>query len=252
MNHEPDPAAFYTGLVARIYRHLRGDEFDPEPYARFVARFGEPALELGCGDGDPILELCARGLEVEGLDSSTDMLVRCQAAASARDLHVVLHQATFETMDLGRRYRAIYFAGATFNLLTTDAAGQHALDRIAMHLTPDGAAMIPVFVPEPLSVDDLGVSREHIEADGTTMRVTALSSTRDEAERTQATVLAYELVHAGVVERAERPWVLHWFERERFESMVAMAGLRVEDVWRSDGAPAAAADTAVSFVLRLG
>ena len=247
---EPDPAAFYTGLVARIYRHLRGDEFDPEPYARFVARYGEPALELGCGDGDPILALRARGLDVEGLDASSDMLVRCQAAAAARALHVVLHQGTFETMDLGRRYRSIYFAGATFNLLTTDDAAQRTLDRIAMHLAEDGAAMIPLFVPEPLSMDDLGVAREHIEPDGTIMRVTPLSSIRDEPARTQTTVLGYELVEAGVIERAERPWVLHWFERDDLESMVAAAGLRVAAVRRFDGAPAAPDDTAVTIVAR--
>jgi len=52
-----DEADFYTGLVARLYSPLRSADPDPAPYAGFIAACGEPALELGCGDGDPMLAL---------------------------------------------------------------------------------------------------------------------------------------------------------------------------------------------------
>ena len=48
---------------------------------------------LGCGDGDPLLALRAEGLDVEGLDSSADMLDRCRVRADAAGLDVVLHHA---------------------------------------------------------------------------------------------------------------------------------------------------------------
>ena len=60
-----DPASFYTGLVADLYGPLRSVVQDPEPYVRFIELSGEPALELGCGDGDPLLELRSRGIDVE-------------------------------------------------------------------------------------------------------------------------------------------------------------------------------------------
>jgi hypothetical protein len=48
-----------------------------------------------------------------------------------------------EDMDLGRRYRSIYLAGATFNLLVDDATAGAALGRIAAHLEPGGVAPVP-------------------------------------------------------------------------------------------------------------
>ena len=79
-----DPSQFYTGIVAEIYAPLRSSVPDVEPYTRFIAQSGEPALELGCGTGDPLLDLRARGVDVEGLDASADMLVRCRAEAETR------------------------------------------------------------------------------------------------------------------------------------------------------------------------
>ena len=52
-----EPSQFYTGLVAELYAPLRSAVPDAEPYARFIALSGEPALELGCGVG--LVGLCA-------------------------------------------------------------------------------------------------------------------------------------------------------------------------------------------------
>jgi SAM-dependent methyltransferase len=252
-----DAADFYTGLVARIYRHLRSETFDPAPYARFVERFGQPALELGCGDGDPILDLRERGLDVEGLDSSADMLAGCRRAAAERGLTVELHHATFQTMDLGRRYRSIYLAGGTFCLLPDDHAAQQALHRIAAHLQPGGTAMIPLFVPNDPDEPDggppsIGRTRAITTDDGQVMGLTMLSVEHDSANRLQTTRLRYDISDAdGSSDTVEREWVLHWFEQQRFTTMVADAGLTVLRIAAGDGSRAAADARSFTFVVRL-
>lgn len=249
MSAEPSlPSEFYTGVVADIYRHLRSSEFDPEPYARFVQRSGEPALELGCGDGDPMLALRARGLEVEGLDSSADMLARCRRAAARRGLDVTLHHATFETMDLARRYRSIYFAGPTFNLLIDDASAQAALGRIVAHLHPDGRVMIPLFVPARPIAEEIGRVREHVTEDGVVMRLTVVDVARDEDARTQVTELRYELIDGDGHRSVTRQWRLHWFDQRRFVAMAQHAGLAVRSVSAPNGS-ATGADSAYTIVL---
>jgi SAM-dependent methyltransferase len=226
-----DPALFYTGLVARLYAPLRSSgRPDPEPYVRFVTRSGQPALELGCGDGEPLLDLRARGIDVEGLDSSPDMLARCRAAAAERGLVVTLHESPMESMELIRRYRSIYVAGPTFNLIVDDDTAWRALARIRAHLEPDGSALIPLFIPRPMPASALGVPRRHVTDDGTTMSVTLVSEHRDEAARLQTARLRYELEVSGEVTVEERDWILHWHTQEGFRQLVGDAGLLVGDV----------------------
>jgi trans-aconitate methyltransferase len=233
-----DPALFYTGIVAQLYAPLRSSGApDPEPYARFIAASGQPALELGCGDGDPLLALRARGIDVEGLDSSRDMLERCRLAAAERGFTVTLHEMSMASMELPRRYRSIYLAGPTFNLLVDDDTAWHALARIRAQLEPQGSALIPLFVPQPLPAAAIGVPRTHLTEDGVTMRVTVVSAAHDDEARVQTTVLRYELESHGHLVSEERPWVLHWHTQEGFRQLVGDAGLLVADVVAADGGP---------------
>lgn len=223
-----EPADFYTGLVAQLYGPLRSAVPDPEPYARFVSHSGEPALELGCGSGDPLLDLVARGLDVEGLDSSEDMLGQCRAAAQDRGLHVVLHHQRMEHMDLERRYRSIYIAGPSFNLLPDDDLAHGALQRIGAHLAPGGRALVPLFVPEP--VGDLGDARVHTEDDGTVLRFSVLHDERDDASRTLRRRMRYERVCGDAIDVVEPEWVVHWFAPGGFAKLAAAAGLEARAI----------------------
>ena len=243
------PSDFYTGLVARLYAPLRdAGAPDPQPYAAFIAAHGEPALELGCGDGDPLLQLRSIGLDVEGLDSSADMLERLRVRAEASGIDVVVHHSTIEAMEMRRRYRSMFLAGETFNLLPDDDTAWHALDRIRTHLEVGGVALIPLFIPRPTPERFFGVARTHTADDGSEMRVTALSETRDVAKRLQVTMLRYEIETAdGVVTNEERPWLLHWHTQGGFQALAEEAGLTVIAVLAADGSPAGPEDAEFEF-----
>jgi trans-aconitate methyltransferase len=245
-----EPALFYTGLVADLYAPLRSaGPPDPAPYLRFVRRAGQPALELGCGDGDPLLDLRARGLDVEGLDASPDMLARCRVRAEARGLAVTLHESPMESMELRRHYRSIYLAGPTFNLLTDDDTAWRALARIRAHLEPDGSALIPLFVPPPVLPRTIGTPRTHVMEDGTTLRFTVTGVERDDAARLQVNHTRYERERDGEVEVLERDWILHWYTHEGFRQLVSDAGLLVDELLGEDGAPAPPEATTYAFVV---
>ena len=241
-----DPDQFYTGIVAELYRTLRAASPDPEPYVRFIEGSGQPALELGCGDGDPILDLVGRGLDVEGLDSSDDMLDRCRARAAALDLPITLHRQSMQEMDLPRRYRSIYLAGATFNLLPDDDTARRVLVRIRDHLTADGRALIPLMVPSPTTRSE--TAREQVDANGSVVRLVGQPPIRDEATRTQRTVLRYERISTdGTTERSEREWLLHWYPKPIFDALVDGCGLATVAV--VDVADAPGGDETFAFIV---
>jgi trans-aconitate methyltransferase len=244
------PAAFYTGIVVEVYGPLRSSRPDARPYADFIRRWGEPALELGCGDGDPMLTLRAAGFEVEGLDSSADMLAKLRRAADDRGIEVATHHSAIEHMQLDRTYRSIFLAGPTFNLIPDDPTAMLALERIRDHLEPAGAALIPLFIPDPLPADQLGLVREHVEDRGRVLRVTATASEREPEARRQTTILRYEVIDAHETRVTERPWVLHWYAQDRFRELVAAAGLRVDAVLGTDRSPPAVGATEFAFVVR--
>ncbi len=166
------------------------------------------------------------------------MLQRCRRAAADRGLEVVVHHQRIQDLDLSRRYRTIFLAGATFNLLTTDEDASAALVRIRAHLDPGGSALIPLFIPAQTPPEDLGRAKQATEPNGTVIRVTAISERRDEQRRTQETTLRYERIGDGDHEVEDRPWTLHWHTQEGFRSLASAAGLRTAAVLDERGEPA--------------
>ncbi|MFE3198248.1 class I SAM-dependent methyltransferase [Embleya sp. NPDC059237] len=238
-----DPADFYTGIVAELYGPLKSFSQDPEPYAAFIRQAGIPALELGCGDGDPLLELCRRGLDVDGVDSSADMLERLRRRADEQGIRATVFHQRMEALNLPRRYRAIFLAGPTFTLLPDDATALTALRGIRDHLTEGGTALVPLFTPAPTPAEQIGRVRTATAPDGAELRVSVVSEQRDETARTQTTLLRYERHHGSDSTIEDRPWIMHWYPRDRFETLAMTAGLTVIAVTDPDGKPAFADST---------
>jgi len=244
-----EAADYYSGLVADAYAKLKSTSFAAQPYADFVRTNGQPGLEIGCGDGEPLLELCAGGLDVDGVDSSLDMVKRCRDNASRLRLNVDVHHQRVEDLALQRRYRSIYFAGPTFNLLPDDETACRALQRIGENLTDHGVAMIPLWIPEPTPPAEMGVSRE-AEDHGAVLRYTALSETYDETTRTRTTSARYEKVGAAAAETVDREWIIHWHTPDGFRALCDRAGMTVirlaDDITGADPT-----DTSESFTATL-
>ncbi|MCL2729684.1 MAG: class I SAM-dependent methyltransferase [Actinomycetia bacterium] len=231
-----DAADFYTRIVAEVYGPLKAATQDAEPYAAFVEETGAPALELGCGVGDPLLDLRRRGLDVEGVDSSANMLERCRRRARKQRLRVVLHHQRMESLHLQRRYRAIFLAGPTFNLLPDDTTAVAALRGVRAHLAEAGTLLVSLFVPSPTPPEEIGQARIATADDGAELRVSVVSEERNETERTQTTVLRYERHVRGRSTVVDRPWVMHWYTPAGFEDLAAAAGLVLSAVQPSVGA----------------
>ncbi len=242
---------FYTGLVAEMYDALVSYRAPVDFYADLIRRGGEPALELGCGTGHPLLDLVAQGLDVQGLDSSRDMLARCAAKAEARGLRVTLHQQEMQDFTLAARYRTIFLAGGSFMLLADTADAERTLRRIHDHLVAGGRAIIPLYVPprapEAALADDQWRAREHQrESDGATLRVSERFH-YDLTRQLRVATLRYEVLRDGaIVQQLERPWWLRWYSQNEFRRLLRNAGFTSDIVVAENGQPVT--DDAAAFV----
>lgn len=241
-----DPANFYSGILVDAYAQLKSNSFTADRYRAFVVAHGEPALEIGCGDGQPLLDLCAEGLDVEGVDSSADMLERCRENAVRRGIEVRLHHGRVEDLHLRRRYPSIYFAGPAFTLLPDDQTARRALEAIHRHLSDDGMALIPLWVPAPTPVKELGVCRSAGVGLGVEVRYTPLSENIDPLRRTRVTSTRYERVTPTDRQVVERDWIIHWQTPSSFRQLCREIGLDVVELI-DDETGSAATDDSTEF-----
>ena len=77
---------WHHGLVARWWsefnRDWRGSEI--EYFKNVIERYGQPALDVGCGTGRILVPCVEAGIEVHGTDMSNEMIRLCRARLISR------------------------------------------------------------------------------------------------------------------------------------------------------------------------
>ncbi len=107
-----DPGTWHFGLIARWWAEFNVPEAaEVAYYGAAIRRYGQPALDLGCGTGRILLPLLAEGLDVDGVDISPDMVAYAASRAQAGGHAPHLVAQALHELDLPRRYRTIYVCG---------------------------------------------------------------------------------------------------------------------------------------------
>lgn len=136
----------YSGLVAAAYDQYFGTEpFWDQPFYELRLRSnGGRGLEVACGTGRLLLPLARDGLEVEGLDTSRDMLDRLRTKARAMNLAPVLHESPMQDFDLPGRYRTVFVPATSFGILVEPDEVCAALACFRRAREPGGELLVPV------------------------------------------------------------------------------------------------------------
>lgn len=140
----------YDDLVAQAYDTwlpYDAEYGDADHYRSAIERGAGPALELGCGNGRLLLRYRAAGLDVEGIDSSADMLAICGHHAAEIGVAVTLHHADWTGFDFEQRYSTIYNPAGSFSLIADDEYARQALATWLRHLAPGGKLLVVMGIP---------------------------------------------------------------------------------------------------------
>lgn len=231
-----DVAEFYTGLIAELYEPLASGITGSGRFIDFVQTHGEPALEICCGTGLPLLDLVEAGLDVEGLDASEDMLRLCRDSASRRNLEVTLHHAKMQNFVLDRKFRSVYVANGSITLLPGEEDLHETLKSIRACLEPTGTVLIDLDVPNVAELQKYVGGFKTTEVEGYQLRVGMTHLDWHEMSQQLVAELRYERIDPdGKVESVDRTWIRTIWTIEQFSEQLNRAGFNITSLDESGG-----------------
>jgi SAM-dependent methyltransferase len=143
----------YGRLASEVYDLDKpiGSSFgDVEYYRDSVGGIEGRVLEPAVGTGRILIPLLEAGVEVEGYDSSPEMLAICRARCAGRGLDPVLHEADMTRFVQDQRYAAVILPTGSITLLSGRQALLDALRCFHACLAPGGRLIVDVPPPQLL------------------------------------------------------------------------------------------------------
>ncbi|WP_215732197.1 class I SAM-dependent DNA methyltransferase [Lentzea atacamensis] len=120
----------------------RGDEADS---VRFLARFGDSALEFAIGTGRIALPLKEAGVDVDGIELSPDMVARLRDKPGNDSIDVVIGDMSRATTS--RTYGLVHLVYNTITDLLTQDDQVRCFENAARHLTRGGVFVVGCGLP---------------------------------------------------------------------------------------------------------
>jgi SAM-dependent methyltransferase len=137
--------------VAARYDETVGEWNDPAVIEPAVAVLAElagdgAALELGIGTGRIALPLAARGVRVQGIDLSEEMVARLRAKPGGDTIPVEI--GDFATSRVDGTFALAYVVFNTIMNLRTQESQVACFQNVAGHLVPGGRFVMEIMLPE--------------------------------------------------------------------------------------------------------
>jgi len=214
-------------LTKKIGQSLGGDlEYYQEQLKDCKGRI----LEAMVGSGRVMIPLLEGGLNVEGVDDSTQMLASCRKHCAQRGLEPVLFESSLQELNLPHKYEAIIIPGGSFLLIEQREEGIEALKRLYAHLEPGGKLILDLFLPEnDINSSDWGKWSLRSTYDLPSGDIITLESKCVEADlffnQYRVNHLKYEKWRKGALIQTElQRFALRWYGVEEFKTLLERTG----------------------------
>lgn len=141
----------YGAHWAEIYDEWHAGMMDDEGAVEALTSLadGGPVLEFAVGTGRLAVPLAERGLEVVGVDISTDMLAKLQEKTAA----VTTVEADMTKVQLGREFSVVFIAFNSIFVLGTQREQVDLFRNAAAHLRPGGRFVLETAVIRPRTAE---------------------------------------------------------------------------------------------------
>jgi Methyltransferase domain len=152
-----------------------------------------------CGSGRFLIPLMQAGIDLDGVDASSDMVGACQHHCADRGLEPRLYQQFLHEMDLPRKYKLVFIPAGSFNLIPDLTQVRETLKLLHDVLLPGSKLLLEVYVPQngihPSSSNWTG--RWVKRPDGAILSFSALDNKYDAQTRSSTSLHRYEVFKDG-------------------------------------------------------
>jgi len=215
----------YGTLAAEVYELDKpvGRPFaDVEYYTGLLADVRGPILEPATGTGRVLIPLLEAGHQVEGLDSSPQMLARCRQHCRDRGLDPVLREVDMTIYVRLAAYEAVIIPAGSIALLDGRKATLQALACFRDSLVPGGHLFVDIPVPRPAAAHE---EMRYWPRGSYLWTLQTLHSEYDPVAGQTTRFLRYDKWQDGTLHTTELQMFRqqHWSSHE-FEQLLAEAG----------------------------
>jgi SAM-dependent methyltransferase len=211
-------------LFGRLWADTYDETSSPDPTAavEFLAGLAGdgPVLELAIGTGRVALPLAARGLTVEGIEASPEMIAGMRAKPGGEAIPVVV--GDMADVDVAGSYPLIYLVYNTLFNLTGDGRQEDCFRNVARVLAPGGVFVIEAYVP---GIEESEGER-NVEVRSVTEDSVELRMCRYNYEA-QTFIRQTVIITDGSIQL--KPFSLHYRWPEQIDALATEAGLQLEN-----------------------
>ena len=215
----------YGPLAAEVYeldKPVGRPCADVEYYSHLLAAIRGPILEPATGTGRVLIPLLEAGHQVEGLDSSAQMLARCRQQCRDRGLDPLLREADMVIYVRLAAYEAVIIPAGSIALLDGRKATLQAVTCFRDSLVPGGLLIVDVPVPQPAAGNE---TMRYWRRGSYLWTLQTLHTEYNPVTNQTTRLLRYEKWQDGNLRTAELQTcrLQHWSSRE-FEELLWEAG----------------------------
>ena len=217
----------YGKLSTKLYEMTKPVGFsidgDIEYYYDKLKNCSGTILEAGVGTGRMMIPFLQKGLDIEGVDLSKEMLEQCEINMAKADVTGILYQEDLTRLNLNKQYEAIMMPTGSFCLLPREII-QDVLASFFKHLKKSGQLLIDIELPMWFKSDEVSVANYSLSEDQGIL-FTSTAKEMDWQEQKVSYIHRYELVEKGIVKETELShFTLYWYGIKEFEEMLLKTG----------------------------
>lgn len=196
---------------------------DIEYYHKKIKDIKGKILEAGVGTGRMLIPLMEKGIDIDGVDLSPEMLAACQHNLNQRQLETNLYLQNLVNLSLPTLYHGIIMPTGSFCLLPKNLITE-ILASFFQHLETGGKLICDVELPLDFIPNQVSTSSYPLK-DNQGLLFTSTSEEINWHEQKTAYIHRYDLLNKGAIEKTEvSNFVLYWYSQLELELLLKATG----------------------------